>query len=96
MDGLGREEWEAIAISFSVVFVITMLCTICACLSQSTERDLEFGHCGNMTPPVVAKKTLPENGQDDKAEQRVQPPQYIGTDDRQKDRAHLKDIGVFK
>ena len=73
MSDLGHREWEAIMISFSVVLLITFLCTVCACLSERPERDLELGQRGHTAPPIVVEETLPEDGHRDQSEESVQP-----------------------
>lgn len=96
MSDLGHREWEAIMISFSVVLLITFLCTVCACLSERPERDFELGQRGHTAPPIVVEETLPEDGHRDKSQEPVQPKRHVGADHGQQDRAHLQEIHKFK
>ena len=96
MSDFGHREWEAIMISFAVVVVMTLLCTVCACLSERPERDLEFGQRGHTAPPIVVKETLPEDGHRDQTQDSVQPKRHVGADHGQQNRTHLKEMRQFK
>ena len=99
MWGLKYREWEAIWICMGFVFLLSMCCTVCACLSKGVESESKSRHAGLPVRSVDIEETLPEDDHPDETEEHThppEPPRHVRTDYGQKYGTHLKEIQVFK
>lgn len=97
--GLNYREWEAIWICMGFVFLLSMCCAVCACLSKGVESESESRQTGSPVRSIPNEETLPEDDQPYESKEYAhtpEPPGHVRTDYGQKDGTHLKEIQVFK